>query len=139
MTRIEHLNITVPDIDEAIKFLKIVAPDFVIRKDDKSLDNYRWVHIGNDSCYIALQEAHLGDAAKKQLPSYKNYGINHIALVVLNLKEIEYKLLENGYQKGIETPIEKYRKRRYFYDHAGFEWELVEYLSEKKDEMYLYE
>ena len=139
MTRIEHLNITVADIDEAIKFLKIVAPDFVIRKDDKSLDNYRWVHIGNDNCYIALQEAHLGDAAKKQLPSYKNYGINHTALVVLNLKQIEDKLIENGYQKGIETPVEKYRIRRYYYDHAGFEWELVEYLSEKTKEMYLYE
>ena len=139
MTKIEHLNITVPEIDEAIKFLKIVAPDFVIRKDDKSLDNYRWVHIGNDNCYIALQEAHLGDAAKKQLPSYKNYGINHTALVVLNLKQIEDKLIENGYQKGIETPVEKYRIRRYYYDHAGFEWELVEYLSEKTNEMYLYE
>ena len=139
MTRIEHLNITVPDIDEAIKFLKIVAPDFVIRKDDKSLDNYRWVHIGNDNCYIALQEAQLGDAAKKQLPSYKNYGINHTALVVLNLKQIEDKLIENGYQKGIKTPVEKYRIRRYYYDHAGFEWELVEYLSEKTNEMYLYE
>ena len=139
MTRIEHINITVPDIEEAINFLKIVAPDFVVRKDSKSIDNYRWVHIGNNNCYIALQEAHLGEAAKKQLPSYKNFGINHIALVVINLKEIEDKLDKNGYQKGIETLEEKYRKRRYYYDHAGFEWELVQYLSEKADEMYLFE
>ena len=58
---------------------------------------------------------------------------------MLNLKQIEDKLIENGYQKGIETPVEKYRIRRYYYDHAGFEWELVEYLSEKTNEMYLYE
>ena len=54
MTRIEHVNITVPDIDAAISFLKIVAPDFEVRKDNKPADNYRWVHIGNDSYYFAL-------------------------------------------------------------------------------------
>ena len=32
MTRIEHANITVPDIDAAIAFLKVVAPDFEVRK-----------------------------------------------------------------------------------------------------------
>lgn len=33
MTRIEHANITVPDIDAAIDFIKIVAPDFQVRMD----------------------------------------------------------------------------------------------------------
>ena len=33
MTQIEHLNNTVPDIDETLMFLSIVAPDFKIRKD----------------------------------------------------------------------------------------------------------
>ncbi|MDA7746601.1 hypothetical protein N8878_04635 [Psychromonas sp.] len=37
MSKIEHLNITVPDIDEAIKFIQIVAPDFKVRKDVKSV------------------------------------------------------------------------------------------------------
>ena len=49
------------------------------------------------------------------------------------------KLLDNGYNRGIDTPIEKHRKRAYYYDKAGFEWELVEYLSEKTNEKYLYE
>ena len=49
MTRIEHVNITVPDIDEAIRFLKIVAPDFEVRKDEKPSNSYRWVHIGNEA------------------------------------------------------------------------------------------
>lgn len=47
MTRIEHLNITVPDIDAALAFLVIVAPDFNVRKDVKSPDRHRWVHVGN--------------------------------------------------------------------------------------------
>ena len=139
MTRIEHVNITVPDIDEAIRFLKIVAPDFEVRKDEKPSNSYRWTHIGNKAYYFALQEPHLDADSKKQLQTYKNYGINHVALVVSNIQEIEKKLLDSGYNRGIDTPIEKHRKRAYYYDKAGFEWELVEYLSEKTNEKYLYE
>ena len=139
MTRIEHVNITVPDIDETIRFLKIVAPDFEVRKDEKPSNSYRWTHIGNETYYFALQEPHLDADSKKQLQTYKNYGINHVALVVSNIQEIEEKLLDSGYNRGIDTPIEKHRKRAYYYDKAGFEWELVEYLSEKTNEKYLYE
>jgi len=139
MTRLEHVNITVPDIDAAIRFLKIIAPDFEVRKDEKPSDSYRWAHIGNEAYYIALQEPHLDSDSKERLQPYKNYGINHVALVVSNVIEIEQKLLDNGYRKGIDTPVEKYRKRLYYYDDANFEWELVEYLSEKPSEKYYYE
>ena len=139
VTRIEHVNITVPDIESAIHFLKIVAPDFEVRKDEKPPNSYRWVHIGNEEYYFALQEPHLDEDPKKQLQAYKNYGINHVALVVSNVQEVEKKLLESGYNRGIETPVEKHRKRAYFYDNAGFEWELVEYLTEKASEKYFYE
>ncbi len=139
MTRIEHANITVPDIDAAIIFLKIVAPDFDVRKDEKPSGSYRWVHIGNEEHYFALEEPHSDAESKKQLQTYQNYGVNHIALVVSNIKEIEEKLVGSGYKKSIETPVEKYRKRTYYFDNAGFEWELVEYLSEKPSEKYLYE
>ena len=139
MTRIEHINITVPDIDAAISFLKIVAPDFEVRSDNKPADSHRWTHIGNDHYYFALQEAHLDATPQKQLPSYKNYGVNHVALVVANIEELEQKLVAAGYHKGIGTPKEKYRKRAYYFDSAGFEWELVEYLSDVPDERYLYE
>ncbi|MDN3643227.1 VOC family protein [Lutimonas halocynthiae] len=139
MTRIEHANITVPDIDAAISFLKIVAPDFEVRKDEKPSNSYRWAHIGNEDYYFALQEPHLDADPKKRLQPYKNYGINHMALVVSKLQEIEETLLDHGYRRGIDTPIEKHRKRAYFLDNADFEWELVEYLSEKPSEKYLYE
>jgi len=139
MTRIEHVNMTVPDIDAAIRFIKIVAPDFDVRKDERPSNSYRWVHIGNEAYYFALQEPHLDADPKKQFQTYKNYGVNHLALVVSNVQEIEKKLLDSGYKRGIETPVEQHRKRAYFYDNAGFEWELVEYLSEKPSEKYFYE
>lgn len=62
MTSIEHANITVPDIDAAKSFLNVAAPDFTTRKDATAREGYRWVHIGNNEHYIALQEPHL-DAA----------------------------------------------------------------------------
>ena len=62
-----------------------------------------------------------------------------MALVVSKLQEIEKKLLDHGYRRGIDTPTEKHRKRAYFLDNADFEWELVEYLSEKPSEKYFYE
>lgn len=111
MTRFEHANLTVPDIDAAIKFIKIVAPDFDVRKDERPSEGIRWVHIGNEEYYLALQEPYLDTEPKKRLKAYKNYGINHLALVVSNLQEIKKKL----------------------------EWELIEYFSEKPSEKFLYE
>lgn len=139
MTALEHANITVPDIDSAIRFIKTVASDFRVKRDEKHINGYRWVHIGNDHYYLALQEPHLDATPKDRRSPYRNYGINHLAFVVDNIEEIESKLLENGYKRGIGTPKEKYRKRAYFFDDAGLEWELVEYLSENPEEKYLYE
>jgi len=139
MTKIEHCNITVPDIDEAIKFIQIVAPDFKVRKDEKSSSSCRWIHIGNDEHYFALQESHIGSEPEKQRKAYKNYGVNHISLVVDDISKIESELVKAGYKRSIETPIEKYRKRLYFFDDFGFEWELVEYSSHNPNEKYLYE
>ena len=140
MTKIEHANITVPDIDAAIKFLKVIAPDFSVRKDSTDPRGYRWAHIGNDEYYFALEAPHQANAdSRRQLQTYQNYGINHIALVVPNIEEIEEKLIIEGYRKGIATPVEKFRKRAYYFDDAGFEWELVEYSSNDPREKYLYE
>lgn len=139
VTKIEHANITVPDIDDAIRFLKIVAPDFKVRKNANPTDSYRWVHIGNEECYFALQEPHLDGNPKNQPQTYINYGINHMALIVSDIQTIEKKLTDCDFKKGIETPKEKYRKRVYYYDKAGFEWELVEYFSNILGEKYLYE
>ena len=140
MTIVEHLNITVPDVDAALEFLSVVAPDFKVRKDVKAPNKHRWVHVGNEQCYFALQEPHLDSASPNDPQStYKNYGINHIGLVVDDIKAVEEHLVSKGYKRGIVAPEERYRKRAYFFDSAGFEWELTEYLSADLDDMYLYE
>lgn len=139
MTSIEHVNITVPDIDEAIKFIQLVAPDFKVRKDENPASSYRWAHIGNAQYYFALQEPHLDADPEKPRATYKNYGVNHISLIVEDIEKVEGVLLKAGYKRGIATPIEQHRKRLYFIDSFGFEWELVEYSSDDPSEKFLYE
>ncbi len=139
MTRLEHLNITVPNMDEAINFIRLVAPDFSVRKDAISELGYRWVHIGNDECYLALQESHPGFSAQAPHTTYRNFGVNHIGLIIDNAQATETLLLENGYKPNGPIVAESFRKRIYFFDHAGFEWEMVEYASVNPKERYLYE
>ncbi len=139
MTRLEHANLTVPDIDEALRFFAIVAPDFEVRRDEAPDGSYRWAHVGNDQVYFALQAPHLDTNPEAPKQPYENYGVNHLALVVEDLEAVEAKLVSSGYRRGIDTPKEKHRKRLYFYDSFGFEWELIEYLSDKPEEKFLYE
>lgn len=138
-TYLEHANITVPDIDAAISFLMVIDPAFKVRHDESPEGSYRWVHIGTGQHYIALQEAHLDATPQSALPAYKNYGMNHLGWVVDDFTAVISRLEEHGYKKGMPVQPEPYRKRAYYYDSAGFEWEIVQYLSDKPEERNLYE
>jgi len=139
MTYLEHANITVPDIDSALEFLMDVDPEFTVKKDALAEKGYRWVHIGNDVMYIALQGAHLDHEAQAARTPYRNYGVNHLALVVEDLNAVVERLEHKAYQQSLDVPNETYRRRKYYYDRAGFEWELIEYLSDDPTEKFLYE
>ena len=138
-TYLEHANITVPDIDAAITFLQTVEPSFHVRHDERPVGSYRWAHIGSDQFYVALQEPHLGSNAQSVRRSYKDYGVNHLAWVVEDFDSVTKRLEEKGYQKGIPVDPHPHRKRAYYFDSGGFEWEIVEYLSDTAEEKNAYE
>ncbi len=138
-TYLEHANITVPDIDAQISFLMVVDPSFKVRCDKAREGSIRWVHIGTEQHYIALQEPHLDATPQSALPTYKSYGVNHLSWVVDDLASVIKRLEEGGYKKGNPVQPEPYRKRVYYYDAAGFEWEIVQYLSDKPEERNSYE
>ena len=135
---LEHVNITVPDIDAAIEFLKIVDPLIEVRHDEIPDGSYRWAHVGVGNSYIALQEPHIGSDPKSNRRPYKDYGANHIGWVVDDLDAVTVRLEEAGYRQGIPGEEHIYRRRAYYYDSAGFEWEFVEYLTGQMDERYSY-
>ena len=136
---LEHANITVPDMDAAIEFLLTVEPAFLVRHDETPKGSHRWVHIGTYDSYIALQEPHLGSKPQDTRRPYKDYGINHLAWVVDNLDDVIVRLEAGGYRKGMPVEPHPGRKRAYYYDSAGFEWEIIEYISEDPAKRHDYE
>ena len=139
---LEHVNITVNNLQESIKFFQTAFPHFKIRGGGSELRE--WVHLGDDETYLALNQAqHIPAKVEK---NYDKAGINHIGFVVQDVEEIANNLLNNGYErdypKEIEQfrirdypkAIEQFRIRDYFADNDGNQYEFIQYLSEKAEE-----
>ena len=139
MTSIEHLNITVPDIDAAAEFIQLIVPDFKVRKTAISEIGYRWMHIGNEHAYFSLQEPHSGFAPASPNEGYVNFGVNHIGIIIEDAAATEALLLKQGYKPSSDMIVDTHRKRIYFFDKTGVEWEMTEYTSDVFEERYLYE
>ena len=130
-TQLEHTNLCVSDIDGMIKFLQTALPDFVIRYDKTDTD--RWVHIGNEKTYIALNNSTQKDSSD-WAPYSGMPGVNHLGYMVDSVEQVRIRLQDAGY---IESTVENnhpFRKRLYFYDPEGRDWEFVEYLSKNVEE-----
>ena len=124
--RLEHANLSVNDIDAIIRFLQSAFPEFRIRDDVRESDGSRWVHVGTDDTYIALNQAKGQHIAKP-----KGSPLNHLAYEVTNVEAVRSRLDNAGYQENTMVPnAHPYRKRLYFYDPEGNEWEFVQYLSD---------
>jgi hypothetical protein len=53
--RLEHANINVGDIDEAIRFITTAFPEFRVRGRGE-VEGRPWMHVGTDTSYLALNE-----------------------------------------------------------------------------------
>jgi len=130
--RLEHANLSVHDIDAAIRFLRAAFPEFRIRRDTTEADGTRWVHVGIDETYIALNQA--------RKPRGTGAPLNHLAYEVEDVEAIRTRLRAAGYQENMRVPnAHPYRKRLYFYDAEGNEWEFVQYLSNDPAKRHDYE
>lgn len=128
---LEHANITVTDIDEATRFLTTAFPHFKVRgKGESELDGVirKWLHIGTNETYIALEQISMIDEGTRR--AYRDVGINHIGFVVEDTEKITENLKKAGYQESITVEPHPFRKRVYFYDPDGIEYEFIEYLSD---------
>jgi catechol 2,3-dioxygenase-like lactoylglutathione lyase family enzyme len=123
--RLEHANLSVYDVDEAVRFLRTAFPEFKVRRDTTDSDGSRWVHVGTDETYIALNQAKgQRGAASKGAP------LNHLAYEVDDVDSMRARLRAAGYKENTLVPnSHPYRKRLYFYDPEGNEWEFVQYWS----------
>lgn len=136
--RLEHANLIVQDVDEIIRFLQTAFPDFRVRHDGTGSAGKRWVHIGTDETYLALNECNEG-AERSWVPYAGEPGVNHLGYVVDDAEALRDRLLAAGYRESTVPNSHPFRKRVYFYDSEGNDWEFVEYLSTDPAERHDYE
>ena len=129
MERLEHANLCVHDIDAVVRFLKTAFPNFRIRRDTTDPDGSRWVHVGTNDTYIALNHAK-SEEARRGAPYKGRPGLNHLAYEVGDVEALRARLRAAGYQDSTVPNSHPHRKRVYFYDPEGNDWEFVQYLTD---------
>ena len=126
--RMEHANLCVRHYDEAVRFISTAFPDFRIRHEGTN-SGRRWMHIGTNDTYLALSEA-TAEATEPFTPYSGRPGVNHLGFVVDDADGIRERLAAAGFEDSTVPNNHRYRKRVYFYDADGNDWEFVEYLSD---------
>ncbi len=128
-TRLEHANLAVRDVDAMLSFLQTAFPDFHIRGEGKTWQGGRWIHIGSDETYIAVNEAP-DIPAEEWVPYGGKPGTNHLGYVVEDVDALRARMLGAGYRDSTIPNSHPHRRRVYFYDREGNDWEFVQYLSD---------
>ncbi len=125
--RLEHANICVSDVEGMIKFLTTAFPEFAVRGGGKSSKG-QWVHVGTAEPYIALSQAK-ADAKRDWTPYTGHPGVNHLGYEVDDVDSLRERLIAAGYRESTVPNSHHQRKRVYFYDAEGNDWEFVQYFS----------
>lgn len=136
--RLEHANIAVRDIDALTKFLQTAFPEFRVRHEGVSASGLRWVHVGTDDTYVALYEAAPNEPARGT-PYSGRPGLNHLGYEVDDAVELRARLLSAGYPESTTPNNHPFRRRIYFHDPEGNDWEFVHYLTADMDKRHDYE
>ena len=84
--RLEHLNVSLTDLDRATRALQAIVPEWSVRGsgtwDDGAGGSHEWRHVGDDFQYLALYATPPGHVFRA---SGASVAFNHLALVVDDL------------------------------------------------------
>jgi catechol 2,3-dioxygenase-like lactoylglutathione lyase family enzyme len=119
---LEHVNLTVGDLDRSIAFYCDLL-DLHVRWKGPIEDARLGAHVGDDRCYLALFQATSEGEVERD---YLHPGLNHFGFVVDDLDEARRRVTALGATIHLEHDYEPGR-RLYFLDPDGHEVELVEY------------
>jgi catechol 2,3-dioxygenase-like lactoylglutathione lyase family enzyme len=136
--RLEHANLAVRNVDGMLRFIRTAFPDFRVRREGKTWQGARWVHVGSDATYLALVEASR-EAAEPWTPYAGRPGLNHLGYEVENVEALRARLREAGYMDSTVPNAHPHRRRVYFHDPEGNDWEFVQYHSDDPSERNDYE
>jgi catechol 2,3-dioxygenase-like lactoylglutathione lyase family enzyme len=121
--RIEHINITVPNPEEAAR-LMVRLFGWTVRWTGPTSGGGTTIHVGSQEQYIALCTG--TGPARVTEPSPKGRPFNHIGVEVADLDEMERRVVGAGLTTYSHDDYEPGR-RFYFKDRNGIEYELVSY------------
>lgn len=122
--RLEHVNVTVEDPKEMAGLLQDLF-DWKIRWEGEAMAQGFTVHVGDEDCYLALYNPN--KALTKQENSYGlASGLNHIGVVVDNIKAVENRVINAGFTPHSHADYEP-GERFYFDGPEGIEFEVVSY------------
>jgi catechol 2,3-dioxygenase-like lactoylglutathione lyase family enzyme len=127
--RLDHANLVARDLDGMIRFLCAAFPEFRIRAEGRTWRGERWVHVGSDDTYLALSEA-TRELAEPRLRYSGAPGLDHLGFEVEDAEAVRARLRAAGYEDSTVPNAHPHRRRVYFYDAEGNDWEFVEYLSD---------
>ncbi len=136
--RLEHANMVVRDVEVMIEFLQTAFPEFRERGGGKGSAGQRWVHVGTDDNYLALNQA-TREPERQREPYAGEPGINHLGYEVGDVDALRTRLLRAGYRESTVPNAHPHRKRVYFYDPEGNDWEFVQYFTDDPAERNDYE
>ena len=125
-SHVEHTNISVSDVDEAVRFFTTAMPDFQLRH-DSGPGPKRWVHLGTDTTYMSINQ--MPGPVEGEFESHLP-GHNHVGFAVEDADALRERMLAHGYQEGFIPEPHPHRKRVYFKDRDGMEYEFIQYYSD---------
>ena len=122
--RLEHVNVTVGDIDRTAAMLSTLF-GWNVRWRGAAINGGETAHVGREDEYVAIYQP-----PEPSAPKNNNYatrgGLNHIAVVVSDIDATEQDVIAAGYKPVNHGDYEPGR-RFYFHDHDGIEFEVVSY------------
>lgn len=127
---LEHINVTVRDIDRSTRFLLTALSEWQVRGEG-SMDWFGkpivWRHVGDDRFYLALQGG--GEGEPLDWKSH-HVGAKHIGLVVESVDAVVARLHAAGYALDHWGASTRSRRSAYIVDPDSVQFEFVEYLSD---------
>ena len=121
---LEHVNLTVSDLDRSVDFYCALLGLRVRWRRDADGDLTGAAHVGDHRHYIAMFQAKTDTG--RPTPNYDAVGLNHFGFVVDDLDAVRDRLGSLGVTPHSEADYEPGR-RLYFFDPDGIEVELVQY------------
>jgi len=134
MIRLEHINLVVKDITRSVTFYQAAFPEWTVRESgtgEWSGKAREWLHLGDDNTYITFNNN--AQSASRDLSGHQA-GIAHFAFEIGNLKALQQRLSEAGFDYRVRGDEHPHRHNIYYIDPDGNEVEFVQYFSDLSSE-----